>query len=664
MPPSTLRSCQRLCMFVLLFVIAFVPFASTQAAPVTQRTANALPTLVRTTRPLEITIAATPAKGATATVTVTLHALSAVDTINLQFAVEPGLTVVATTVPTQTVLAANATRSFTAVVAGMTDTPKQVGVLAWGNDNQRTFTQQEILRLSSVNQQLSSQLVDGDAQPNNANPANSTSDTPTPTPEPGDQVLTMRISGQFRYNDHVTRPVSTVVLTAPEGLDPAATLKPIRQAWVHLQHRIDYDNNPNTAWVTDDATYTDDTGAFAITGTVTVNPAAYTTQIRAIVCTVGPDANQRIKVKGGPRNPSVLSEYHCLSSEPFAPTAERNLGTIDAEDSRLDSAPWNIYDVALESFTYLKNEIGPPTDTLRIDWTKDGQSIFTPGVSSYLDGKVTLNGTLADGDQWNDAVIAHEIGHWVMDHYADFPATYLAPHGECKEGNLGMQYSEAWANFFMAASRTKSRDAENRRWAAYYIDAQDDNPAYVGPNPRPAYQGFTRLIETPNVVDTSRPADESFRRGNFCEWSITATLWDIFDTPAMNDGEAPAGEAWDTINRPFADIFTAFRAQLPFTSGAKYPQDINHWWYNWTNTLNSRPGDTSLGDEQAIQAIFAHHDISTGFRVALGWTDPAADLDAHLWLPDATPAHVFYEQPGSLTAAPFTALDRTVQPAR
>ena len=169
---------------------------------------------------------------------------------------------------------------------------------------------------------------------------------------------------------------------------------------------------------------------------------------------------------------------------------------------------------------------------------------------------------------------------------------------------------------------------------------------------------LVRPIENSDRFDSSRPTNEQFRRGNFCEWSITAALWDIFDTPALN--YPPTSESWDTINRSFADIFAAFSAQLPLTAGAKYPQDINRWWYNWTNSVGSRPGEPSLGDEQGVLDIFAEHAISTGYRIELAWTNPDVDLDAHLWLPAATPAHIFYEELGTLDAAPFAALDQDV----
>ena len=123
-------------------------------------------------------------------------------------------------------------------------------------------------------------------------------------------------------------------------------------------------------------------------------------------------------------------------------------------------------------------------------------------VSTYLGGLVNLTGSVANGDQWNDAVIAHEIGHWVMDKYADFPIGYLGSHSDCLDGNDNLQYSEAWANFFMAASRTNARLAEDRHWAAYYIDGQDDNPdrSQIGPGVGP---GFSRPIEAPNLFDTT-----------------------------------------------------------------------------------------------------------------------------------------------------------------
>jgi len=44
-------------------------------------------------------------------------------------------------------------------------------------------------------------------------------------------------------------------------------------------------------------------------------------------------------------------------------------------------------------------------------------------------------------------------------------------------------------------------------------------------------------------------------------------------------------------------------------------------------------------------------------RIVLTWGEVPHDLDAHLWLPLATPYHVYYFNPGSLTTFPFAHLD-------
>jgi len=560
--------------------------------------------------------------------------------------VTPGLSLLSSNVPTRTILAAGQQLTFQAEIAGNTVEPQEVVVLAWGTHNHRAFNEVATLRVTAVNGQFAETVEPIDTLlPSPAQIVDTSPESDTSTPSATSALMT--VSGQFNYNDHITRPMTITVSPDPQGLDPISIIRPIRKARVQIQYRFTSD----PWWSTlAGSTYTDDTGSFVLSVPMPADSTATPFLVRARVCTVGPEEGDLLKLTGGS---GVGTEgHHCLTSDELMPSATLNAGVQQAEDTRLDSAPWNIYDAALESFEYLTTTIGKPTAELPIHWTKDYEWPITPGVSSYLGGVVRINGTLQNGDQWNDSVIAHEVGHWVMDHYSGFPDGYLGPHAGCREGNLSLQYSEAWANFFMAASRTASRDLNNRKWAAYYIDAFDDDPSSIGPD---TIKGFSNPIETSEIVDDTRPAEERWRRGNFCEWQITAALWDVFDP---SSSLSSVSEGWDTIERPFADIFTAFSSQIPRISGDQHPQNINDWWYTWTNTLGSRPGAPSLGYEQEVLNIFTHHEIGVGIRIQFEWTEPTVDLDAHLWLPSSTPGHVFYEQPGNALAAPFSTLNR------
>src|SRR5665811_1036008 len=46
------------------------------------------------------------------------------------------------------------------------------------------------------------------------------------------------------------------------------------------------------------------------------------------------------------------------------------------------------------------------------------------------------------------------------------------------------------------------------------------------------------------------------------------------------------------------------------------------------------------------------------YRIVLTWGAAPSDLDSHLWLPEATPYHVYYANQGTTTAFPWAELDR------
>lgn len=632
----------------MLVSLSVPPAQPSQAAPTNSLPVQETAPTRSSDSPLTISLTLGSATNQTAIVGLSLDSPVPFDDINLQLGVTPGLSLLSSNVPTRTIVAAGQQLTFQAEIAGNVVEPQEVVVLAWGTHDHRTFNEVATLRVTAVNGQLAETVEPIDTLlPSPAQIVETSPESGTSTPSAASASMT--VSGQFNYNDHVTRPMTTTVSPDPQGLDPISTIRPIRKARVQIQYRFTSD----LWWSTlAESTYTDDTGSFVLSVPMPADSTATPFLVRARVCTLGPEEGDLLKLTGG--SGVGTGGHHCLTSDESMPSSTFSVVAPPAADTRLDSAPWNIYDVALESFEYLTTTVGKPTAELPIHWTKDYEWPITPGVSSYLGSVVRINGTLENGDQWNDSVIAHEVGHWVMHHYSDFPYGYIGPHAICQEGNPGLQYSEAWANFFMAASRTASRDLNNRKWAAYYIDAFDNNPSSIGPS---TSKGISRAIETSNIVDGTRPAEERWRRGNFCEWQITAALWDVFDP---SSSISSVSEGWDNIERPFADIFTAFSSQIPRTNGAQYPQNINDWWYTWTNTLGSRPSQPSLGYEQDVLAILEHHEIGVGVQIQLAWSEPSLDFDAHLWLPSSSPGHIFYEQRGAKLVTPFTTLNQDV----
>lgn len=437
--------------------------------------------------------------------------------------------------------------------------------------------------------------------------------TSVPDAAPAPNATTSSVSAKFMYADH---------LVTSTGVNPTKNMRPIRKARVTLLSPAS-----NGQYYARVERYTDTTGAVVFSGTSVPS----NTNIRLMICTVGPDSGQRIKlttIETSDNSPwciTTSARYHQTTT---------NLGTINALDTREGSGPWNIFQVAVETWEFLSQTVGTPTQTLPLLWYWNLAPVGSPNTSYYFAGRVNINGTLANGDQWNDSVIAHEIGHWVMEKYAQFPPNYLSQHGLCQEGNPGLQYSEGWANFFSSASRKDARVSSDRTYASWYIDAPDDN-ADIGTKPTSII--FKENLETSTTFDTTESRD--FRKGNFCEWQIAGALWDVLDANADNR---------DTLQRSFRDIFTAFQTRV----NGHFPYTFNEWWYGWTNTLGNRSG-SSLGDEQKMLDNFADHKIQVGIRLELVWGTTAPYIDLAIWLPPAAPREIDKWRPGSYTTFPF-----------
>ena len=249
--------------------------------------------------------------------------------------------------------------------------------------------------------------------------------------------------------------------------------------------------------------------------------------LRVLVCTVGPDTSSRVKLTN---SDSSDNSQFCFGTGDITPAQTVNIGTINVPDQRSQGSQWNIYAVALDSWEFISRTLGTPNFDIIVVWNV-GYTPYSPAqnstVSYYFFGRVYLNGSSANGDQWNDAVIAHEIGHLVMDKYVGFPPNIYSYHGYCNDGQPGLEYSEGWANFFSSISRSQALHPDDRLNASFYTDAPDNELAAIGTRP-------SSTIFAENLGYSGRlyyGETYEFRQGNFCEWQIAGALWDISRAP-------------------------------------------------------------------------------------------------------------------------------------
>ncbi len=451
---------------------------------------------------------------------------------------------------------------------------------------------------------------------------NDPSDVQQPTdkePDMCDVMLTsLTLSGVWRYFDHAA---------TNTGVSPTGTQRPIRSASFAIQRQ------DGTTWTTVATGQTDNTGSFSTTLPqvyVTISDQCSAPQYRSVVYASGKkDQVKVVDPRGASRDPSV---YSYASSPRGARSATINFGGMTTPDTEDGSGPMNIFSNMIDTYDALIAIGATPTKGVTVNWylgyqPLDYNTYYDPPTSSvHLNGNITANGEPIDGDQWDDGVIIHELGHWVQDMFMPLPADSGGPHGDCMEylgypdvaANNIIAYSEGWATFFSSAVRNE----------ANYIDTAG------------GIQGGTSIVayslETVSNLDGTG-------HGNFCEYQVAATLWDVLDT--NQDGG-------DTVQEPFIEIFKA--SQTLYNGHS--PQNINEWWYGWTNTLENRGGN-SFGAERAMLDNFTAHNVIVGVRLELTWAVPPRDLDSHLWLPAARPFHIKFANRGFFTEFPYAYLN-------
>ena len=132
---------------VLVLVNLLLPTSSANAATL-DRPQTQAKAVARSPLTLLLTASSTGIK--TIKLTITLETPVALDDIKLKLGVASGLTLVSTTLPTQTVLIAGQRLTYDAVVNINDAGPQDVEVLAWGSHANRVFTQLASLRLETV----------------------------------------------------------------------------------------------------------------------------------------------------------------------------------------------------------------------------------------------------------------------------------------------------------------------------------------------------------------------------------------------------------------------------------------------------------------------------------------------------------------------------------
>ncbi|RME14832.1 MAG: hypothetical protein D6797_07945 [Bdellovibrio sp.] len=247
------------------------------------------------------------------------------------------------------------------------------------------------------------------------------------------------------------------------------------------------------------------------------------------------------------------------------------------------SGAFNILDQVLKANDFLRTQVGAcpfsgcqqftVAPNIDIYWEKgfNPATYFDPNPSSpasfYLMGYSCLfisggNGTSPstgdpnneDTDHFDNSIILHEYGHFLEDVYSksDSPG---GSHGGNRIIDPRLAWGEGWGNFFQAAVRN-SPD---------YIDTfgntDGTNYGYIFNIPLEDVSTFG-CSSSPSKPGCDLPTNNG--EGNFREFAITRTLWDLFDdaTETGDNVNASFPDIWATLTSStgFLDPLTAFRS--------------------------------------------------------------------------------------------------------
>lgn len=197
----------------------------------------------------------------------------------------------------------------------------------------------------------------------------------------------------------------------------------------------------------------------------------------------------------------------------------------------------NIFDVGVTCSDYARTNGGKVPEKLEFQWEVNGQK------GSYYSSRnklIVLLGKTADPDEYDDTIIGHEYGHFVMDTYS-------------KSGPGGVHYStvrdiaprawsEGWATFFASAALNKS----------YYMDT-------ISSGKKGIYYSIESL---PNKIPLGNTGD--VLDGNVSEAVVSAILWDLHDT--TNEASANSLDGFDDLSNQSTAIWKILTTYLNGTN--------------------------------------------------------------------------------------------------
>jgi hypothetical protein len=352
------------------------------------------------------------------------------------------------------------------------------------------------------------------------------------------------------------------------GLSTTARLLPIRQAKVEVVQASD-----NTVLATG---ATDDNGDFKINFNMTT-PGAYF--VRALTTRVSDEVDQEVVN-------SSNSLYSVKSAQQNSSTTRNATGIVLAS-TRANSfaGAFNIFDLGLLGFREAKARFGVSMPHLTWSWTTgQPQCGGTASCFQAASNTISVLSSADDPDEYDDTVLAHEFGHFIMAQVSDRVRAPGGDHGGQKVNPL-LAWSEGSATFL-------------GQWIVRSPQYLDTKATGMGPS-----------FNIEQIASASQGTSDGTLSGDVSEFSVAAILWDLADSAqdSVRMGLLPLSSIKDIVANVDA-VFDRLVALKTTTknrgvAGADLVDFLDLWVCGGYSTWESTQGSNFRGLIEAINGF-------------------------------------------------------------
>jgi len=419
--------------------------------------------------------------------------------------------------------------------------------------------------------------------------------------------ITTAFIGTWNYQDHI--------YNKDNGLLWSYAVKPVKTAEVGIRAYWYGQGQIFVGWGS-----TDNNGTFTITTELIPYGA---TNVRAfpLLYAWGPERfSEKIKVSNpssqtwaNPRDATIwrLARSDNPPANNVVPGGTCNFGVCYPETATISrpqprSGSVNILETYFHARTFTSP---PPTRPLRVMWEPgyDAGTAMNMLYTAHND-TVWVQGEAGspyfNTDEWDDDVLLHEFGHYLMKGYAQGPPTCYGPHEWAYEypDKPGIGYGEGWAHFFSGRARVGS-GTDSLIVSTHY--GTGGGAATI------------TWFNLENPWDNTVTIPEFFDGGPWCEGAVAGALWDIYDShneipyasypDSLNGVWFPDTALADSLTMGHEEIWTVFDDYNP-------PGEPTNCW----TIFHFRAGWNyyNYGHQFALNQILLHHRIRDSIPAA------------------------------------------------